>query len=197
MNVLINIVTVSLKEIELSFKGELTSTDKMEQLMNAVFLERVPSSWMKVSYMTERGLGSWLDNFKQRLEQLNAWKDDPTKIPKVTFLNRLFNPNSFLTAIKQVKSKASDIELNKLYIQTDIQKKWYWETDLADIKDPSNGAYIFGFQVEGARWEMSISQMDESLPKKLFSVMPVVWCKAMPILPEGKEEKGVYQCPVY
>jgi len=28
------------------------------------------------------------------------WKDDPAKKPAVTFMNRLFNPQSFLTAVK-------------------------------------------------------------------------------------------------
>jgi dynein heavy chain len=33
-------------------------------------------------------------------------------------------------------------ELNKLYIQTEIQKKMYWEQDLATLRE---GAYVFGF----------------------------------------------------
>jgi len=39
--------------------------------------------------------------------------------------------------------------------------------------------------------------MEESKPKEMFSVFPVVYCKAMPLPPEGKEDKTVYQCPAY
>lgn len=70
----------------------------------------------------------------------------------------------------------------------------YWEQDLAP---PKEGAYIFGFHVEGARWESSMGQLEESLPKKQFSVVPVVHCRAQLVPVDGKEEKGVYQCPVY
>jgi dynein heavy chain len=31
----------------------------------------------------------------------------------------------------------------------------------------------------------------------MFSLMPVVYCKAAPIPADGKEDKSVYQCPSY
>jgi len=130
MNVLINEILKSLAEIELAFKGELTMTEAMETLMSSINNNRVPATWAKLAFPTTRPLSSWLDNLKHRLDQLNTWKEDPTTIPKVTFLNRLFNPQSFLTAIRQVYSREKQQELNKLYIQTDILKKMYWEQDL-------------------------------------------------------------------
>jgi len=42
-----------------------------------------------------------------------------------------------------------------------------------------------------------VGQLDESLPKKQFSVVPVVLCRAAPVPQDGKEEKNAYQCPVY
>jgi len=116
MNALIRAIVSSLAEIELAFKGELTMTEKMEALMAAIFLNRVPDPWAKLGFPSTRGLGSWLDNLRQRLEQLNIWKDDPVKKPNVTFLNRLFNPQSFLTAIKQVYARETGVELNSLTI---------------------------------------------------------------------------------
>jgi dynein heavy chain len=92
MNILIRAVVGSLAEVELAFKGELTMTERMEDLMGAINVNRVPAQWSKHGYPSTRGLASWLDNLKQRLDQLNAWKDDPTKKPNVTFINRLFNP---------------------------------------------------------------------------------------------------------
>lgn len=135
-----------------------------------------------------------MDNLKQRLDQLNLWKDDPINIPKVTFLNRLFNPQSFLAAIKQVYAGEKGFELNKLTVQTDVMKKLYWEPDLPPIKE---GAYVFGMQVEGARWDQAVGQLDESLPKKPFSVMPVVNCRAAPIVVDPKKDAGLYMCPCY
>ena len=100
MNVLIKVIVTSLADIILAFKGELIMSEKMEMLMKDINLNKVPALWEKYAFPSQRGLGSWLDNVKQRIEQLTTWKDDPTRVPKVTFLNRLVNPNSFLTSIK-------------------------------------------------------------------------------------------------
>jgi len=175
MNVLIVVIVSSLADIQLAFKGELTMSEKMETLMDSIGMNRVPPDWSKKAFPSQRGLGSWLTNIKQRLEQLILWKDDPARIPKVTFINRLFNPQSFLTAIKQIFSREYKVELNKTNIVTEIQRKWYWEQDIPDCKD---GAWIFGFQVEGARWDVQNLTLDESLPKIQFSIVPVVAAKA-------------------
>lgn len=185
----------SLAEIDLANKGELTMSEEMEKLMGEIFLNKVPSKWMKVSFESTRSLGSWLDNIKHRLDQLNMWKETPDKEPHVTFINRLYNPTSFLTAIKQTLSRSKKLELNRLFIATEIQKKMYWET--ADLmKREGGGAFVFGLQVEGARWESSGSGLEECEPKKQFSVVPCVLCKPM-LMVDGKDDKSIYQCPVY
>jgi len=91
-------------------------SEDMENLMNEIYMNKVPAKWMKVSFETTRSLGPWLDNIKHRLDQLNAWKETPDKEPQVTFINRLYNPTSFLTAVKQVMSREKSLELNKLFI---------------------------------------------------------------------------------
>lgn len=134
INTLIKQVTTDLKDLDLAFKGELTMTAGMESLMDDISFNRIPAEWMKKSWMSTRGLNSWLDNMKQRLEMLNVWKDDPVTINKtICFLNRLYKPNSFLTAIKQVCAQKTGQGLNKLYIQTDIQKKFHWDPEVAPI----------------------------------------------------------------
>jgi dynein heavy chain len=191
-------VITDLKDLDLAFKGELTMTAAMEDLMQQFQLNRLPAEWAKKSWMTTRGLNSWLDNMKQRLDLLNMWKDEPTMINKtVCFLNRLYKPNSFLTAIKQVCAQKTGQGLNKLYIQTDIQKKFHWEPEVAQmLQRLDDGAYVFGFQLEGAAWDKNASKMEESIPKQQFSVVPLIYCKAL-MIQEGKEEKGIYKCPVY
>lgn len=143
-------------------------SEQMETLMESIFLNRIPAVWVKFSFMTTRNLSSWLDNIKQRLEQLNAWKEDPTKEPFVTFINRLYNPQSFLTAIKQIVSIDKGVELNRLFIETTPTKRMYWETaELPQRKAGGDGgAYVFGMQLQGARWDVNGNSIEESEPKK-------------------------------
>lgn len=50
MNILISVIVTSLREIQLAFKGELTMTEKMEALMQAIFLNKTPAIWEKFAY---------------------------------------------------------------------------------------------------------------------------------------------------
>lgn len=193
MNVLIEELMKSVSDLQLAFKGELTMTDQMEALIDAMFLDRIPATWAKLAYPSSRGLISWMDNLKHRLEMLNIWKEDPTDIPKVMFLNRLFNPQSFLTCIKQQTSRDDQKELNRLFIKTEVTKKMFQEIEAI----PKDGAYVFGFHVDGARWDTNVGQLEESFPKRQYSVMPVILCKAVELQDGAKEDKNIYQCPVY
>lgn len=67
-------------------------------------------------------------------------------------ISRFFNPQSFLTAIMQVISRAKAYELNKLYIQTEITKRSIEEIEGA----AKEGAYVYGFILEGARWDIQL-----------------------------------------
>jgi len=191
IGVLIDAILKSIEEIRLAMKGELTMSEQMENLMNDVFLNKVPAKWMGLSFETTRGLASWCESLGARLIQLNAWKDEPTKIPVVTWINRLKNPQSFLTAIKQVYARKNVKELNKLYIQTDILKKWYWEIDPKD-GGAKEGAYVFGMQVEGARWDFAQGNLEESEPKKQYSLMPVVNLRAQELFKLKADDKSIY-----
>jgi len=68
INKLIEAIVKSLYEVDLANKGELTMSEQMETLMESIFLNKVPASWVRFSFMSTRSLNSWLDNIKARLE---------------------------------------------------------------------------------------------------------------------------------
>jgi dynein heavy chain len=78
-------------------------------------------------------------------------------------------------------------------IGTEITKKSIEEID----QHGKEGSYVYGFILEGARWDPGLSSLEECKPKEMFSVLPVVYCKAVPVPPEGKEDKNYYMCPAY
>ena len=102
MNYLLVEIVRSLEEIDQGFRGILTISEKMEQIIDSIALNKVPVPWTNLAYPSKRGLASWLTNLLKRIEQLNMFRDDPYNIPKVVMVGRFFNPQSFLTAIKQV-----------------------------------------------------------------------------------------------
>ncbi len=67
----------------LGFDGELTMSDAMDDLMNSLYLNRVPKSWARLAWPSLRSLQSWLHNWSQRISQLNDWAANPLEVPKV------------------------------------------------------------------------------------------------------------------
>jgi dynein heavy chain len=143
MTVLLTEITRSIEEIDQGIKGLLTISEAMEQTMEALVMNKVPTSWVSLAYPSKRGLEGWIINLLQRIDQLNLFRDDPLNLPKVIMVSKFFNPQSYLTAIKQVvaSNAKGGYELNKLYIQTDITKKSIEEIE----GTPKDGAFCFGF----------------------------------------------------
>lgn len=56
MNTLIYEIWKSLDELNQGFQGILTISEKMEQIIEAVAINRVPAQWSNLAYPSKRGL---------------------------------------------------------------------------------------------------------------------------------------------
>jgi dynein heavy chain len=192
MNTLLTEIARSLTELNLGFAGELTMSDKMEALMQSLYMDRVPGSWASLAWPSLRPLAGWLLNFNGRLEQLIEWCGNPADIPKVTWLSGMINPTSFLTAIKQMTAQRTGQELDKLVIWTDVLKK----SDPEEIEAGSrDGAYCHGLFMQGARWDATNCMVQKAQPKEMYVAMPIVNCKS--VSTDKAEGTGIFSCPVY
>ena len=199
MNTLIDVILRSINDLEAALNGQLTMTEQIEKLQDSLLLYRVPVKW-KDAYESCRGLIPWLTNLNFRIDQLNSWKDNPSVAPKILYLNYLFNPQSFLTAIKQTEAQKTKTELNKLYIQTEVTGRGPENVESAidtSSKKASMGVNVCGFSLEGCGIDPNTKFLCESEPKKIILPLSVVLCKAAPFVPEGKEDKNYFMCPVY
>ena len=192
MELLLKEIKRSLHELNMGFAGELTMTDKMDQLLVSLFLNRTPSSWSLISWASQRNLGAWLRDMSMRIEQFNTWTGNPLEIPKVVWISGLSNPTSFLTAIKQVTAQKASLELDKLVIQTDITKN----LNVGDVEGAArDGAFCHGFYMEGARWDVGGGTVEKAQPKEMYVAMPIINCKAVEV--DKVETSGIFSCPVY
>ena len=70
------------------------------------------------------------------------------------------------------------------------------ETPWAEIKEkPEDGVYLRGLFLEGARWDSEIGYLNDSLPKQLYTSMPVLMF--VPVKDRVFPTAGVYQLPIY
>ncbi|CAD2219679.1 dynein heavy chain [Angomonas deanei] len=190
MNILINTLKTTLDELDLGLKGALSMSASMQELFDEMFLDKMPEKWSRVSFMSQRMLGSWVENFLTRNEQLVNWNTD-LQTPKVTNLSLFFNPMSFLTAIMQTTSIVNSFDLDQMALVVDVLKK------SADQIESSarDGCYIVGLSMEGARWDTAAGCIEESRLKELYPKMPIMQVRSLPL---GKiDRRDQYECPMY
>lgn len=84
MNILTVTIVKSLIELGQGLDGSLSINDQMEAIMGSFMIEQVPLAWAKFAYPSTRTLGSWVDNLKERFQQLEDFKSDPNTLFKVT-----------------------------------------------------------------------------------------------------------------
>ena len=172
MNGLTKEIKVSLTELDSGLKGQLNVTDSMESLARSLNLNTIPAGWVK--YFSNKSLIDWFADLLQRIEQLQTWSEDLVT-PVVVWISGLFNPMSYLTAIMQVTARFNKLPLDDMVLRTDIlnTKNKAEFTEFAEA-----GAYINGFFLEGAGWEVGRSgeqgYLTEMVLKELHPEVPVV-----------------------
>lgn len=60
---------------------------------------------------------------------------------------------------------------------------------------PSQGCYIHGLYLEGARWDLQNGELGRQLPKVLVDELPVL--TVIPIEANKLKLQNTYRCPVY
>jgi dynein heavy chain len=104
-------------------------------------------------------LGLWKANLSQRYTQLNDWYNAPMEVPRCLWLGGLINPQSYLTAIKQIKAQKESLELDRLTIQTDVTKR-----NAEDVEPSRDGAHITGLYITGATFDVATLTVEEGEP---------------------------------
>jgi dynein heavy chain len=190
MNVLISEIRKSLEVLGLGLSGDLQMSDEMETTMNCLYDNKVPPTWEKRAYPSQRPLAGWVDNLRDRVKQLADWVAE-LMMPKVVWICGFFNPQSFLTAVMQSQARKNEWALDRVVVMTEVTKKTPEE-----VEGPSrDGSFIHGLIMEGARWDTGLNSIDESKMKEMFCQMPVMLVRAVQV--DKAEYKDCYMCPCY
>ena len=195
MNTLTGVMRKSLLDLDAGLKGQLNITDDMEALSAKMFINMQPDIWIKYAYASLKDLPTWFDDLLMRITQLNEYQED-MQVPKSLWISGMFNPMSFITAIMQVTARAEGLPLDGMVLKTDI-------TNIRDPKEiPDNaekGAYIHGFYMQGASWELGRGSeqgnLTDMVPKELYPELPVMHVTAIERSTENMA--GLYKCPAY
>eukprot|EP00741_Cyanophora_paradoxa_P017811 tig00021017_g17202.t1 len=186
----IGITRRMLLDLKLAIAGTIVMSAQLQDCLDSLYDARVPSAWLKVSWPSPT-VGLWFDGFLRRAEQLTSWITNGR--PPCYWLTGFFNPQGFLTAVKQeVTRKHNGWALDDVVFSTDIMKLEKEECK----QGPDEGVYIYGLFLDGASWSKKENKLVDSPPKILFSPIPILYVTA--VTQSEKKQDGVrYMCPVY
>jgi len=195
MNYLIFTLRTSLEDLDAGLKGQLNITEVMEQLSQSMFINQVPALWEKYAYPSKKDLATWFDDILLRIQQLVDYSEE-LAAPISLWISGLFNPMSYLTAIMQVTARNEGLALDNMALKTTVIniEKYKEVAERAEV-----GAYVHGFFLQGAKWELGRGQdqgnLIDMVPKELYPELPVVHVTAVE---KAKQTSlGFYECPVY
>jgi len=153
----------------------------------------VPPLWLKKSWESSN-IGSWFQGLLLRFDQLHKWLN--TGRPKAYWLTGWFNPQGFLTAMKQEvnrKHSADKWALDDVVMTSEVTHP---PKEFESLKDaPAEGVYVYGLFLEGCQWSGKENKLVDSEPKKLFTPLPVLYVTG--VQQRDKKSTGIFAAPTY
>jgi len=180
----------TLRNLQLAIAGTIVLNSDLIVALNSLFDARVPLTWVKISWAAA-SMGVWFAGLVQRFEQWDKWISSGR--PKSFWLNGFFNPQGFLTAMKQeVARKHSGWALDDVVSFTEVTRHEY-----EDLRDgPAEGVYLHGLFLDGAAWSKKENRVVDPPPKVLFSPLPVLLVTAV-LSKDRKHDYTTYDAPCY
>jgi len=195
-----------LTQLQLAIKGEVVMTEELQETLDSMFDAKVPHLWTftvagdEFSWILPT-LGLWFTSLLSRNDQNRSWLTGGQ--PNSFWMTGFFNPNGFLTAMKQEVVRRHKAEKWSLDDVVDRTEATTYDRPEQVRSPPAEGVYIHGLSLEGGAWNKADSMLVESEPKKLFVPMTVVWVTAnskadqVKVRREMFGSQGPYECPVY
>ncbi|RKP19768.1 dynein heavy chain, partial [Rozella allomycis CSF55] len=184
-NKLISVIHSSLVNVEKALKGLIVMSSELEDICKSILMGKVPVQWASKSYPSLKPLGSYVNDLLKRILFLNAWFENGA--PLVYWLPGFFFTQSFITGALQNYARKYTIPIDELSLDFELV---YNVTE-----PPTDGVYVNGLFLEGARWSKTKHCLAESYPKELYDALPTILFK--PIKSTELKPKSVYECPVY
>ncbi|KAM4740016.1 dynein axonemal heavy chain 8-like [Anableps anableps] len=189
MQRIITVVRSSLRDLKLAIDGTIIMSDNLRDALDNIFDARVPSLWKNISWESST-LGFWFTELIERNKQFDNWVSEGR--PKTFWMTGFFNPQGFLTAMRQEVTRANKgWALDTVTLNNKVLKKSRDEITAA----PTEGVYVYGLYLEGAGWNRKNIHLVEPPPKLLFTPMPVIHMFA--IRSTSPTDPKLYACPIY
>uniref|UniRef100_F7EDE6 Dynein axonemal heavy chain 8 n=1 Tax=Monodelphis domestica TaxID=13616 RepID=F7EDE6_MONDO len=179
----------SLSDLKLAIEGTIIMSENLRDALDNMYDARIPALWRRISWDSST-LGFWFTELLERNSQFAVWIFEGR--PNVFWMTGFFNPQGFLTAMRQEVTRAhKGWALDTVTIHNDVLRQTKEEITVP----PVEGVYIYGLYLDGAAWDRRNGKLTESTPKVLFTQLPVLHIFA--INSTSPKDPKLYVCPIY
>lgn len=188
-NKLIACMELTLPALLKALKGLVVMSNELEAIANSIALNQVPQAWAAVAYPSMKPCSAWVEDLMDRMTFVDVWIEKG--VPSVFWISGFYFPQAFLTGSLQNFARKHKYPIDTVSFNFTVIKQ-EWTTLTAK---PEDGVYIRGLFLEGARWDMETMSINDSLPKQLYTEIPVIHLD-----PEQNRKdptSGIYRTPVY
>ena len=189
MQRMISLLRRTLTDLGMAIEGSIIMSDDLKEVLDNMFDAKVPEKWTRISWQSST-LGFWFTELLERNNQFRTWCF--TGRPTVFWMTGFFNPQGFLTAMRQEVTRAhKGWALDSVICQNLVTR--FNKEEITDY--PPEGVFIHGLFLEGASLDRRQGKLVEAKPKSLYEPMPVIYIYAINTT-AGKDSK-LYECPIY
>uniref|UniRef100_A0A7S1U343 Ion transport domain-containing protein n=1 Tax=Phaeomonas parva TaxID=124430 RepID=A0A7S1U343_9STRA len=202
----IALVRFQMTQLQLAIRGEVVMTEALQDALDSISDGAAPKRWIFTIAGDEfswilGAIGMWFTSLQDRDRQNRKWLNEDR--PNSYCLTYFFNPNGFLTAMKQEvtrRHKGENWALDDVVYRCEVTTTERFESVRAP---PPEGVYVHGLSLEGGAWSRGDVCLIESTPKVLYVQLPVLHVSALTKTEESKRQReyfkpnGAFHCPVY
>ncbi|CEM11721.1 unnamed protein product [Vitrella brassicaformis CCMP3155] len=179
-NSLLQLMSDSLHQALEALHGRTESlTEPIETLIDRIANQQLPKLWYSHSFPyplhPPPSLASWLAALSARVSWISQWAAlrDPqgTNLgyePPSFWLGALFSPSRLVKAMVMTQAMRLQLPVERVQMHHTVT------TTMAIAEHPSDGYFVHGLTLQGARWDPHTYQLEELRPRQLESTLPVV-----------------------
>jgi dynein heavy chain, axonemal len=187
-NRLLETMKKTLKDLRNAIKGKVIMTDNLTDMYSSLLNSIIPKLWQEVSYPSIQSLGPWISDLTSRIKFMFDWLKYGSQ--NCYWLSGFFFPQSFLTAVLQTYSRKFNDPIDELTFSYNVTNF----TLQNFVKTKSNGVFVYGLYLEGARWDFSEMALADAFDREIYFNMPLI--EFLPVK-DNVSREGDYMCPVY
>ena len=196
LNIILDLCRATLANLRLAIAGTVALSGDLVDALDALFDAKIPPKWLDKSWQSAT-IGAWFQGLLQRHAQLTRWLERGR--PKSYWMTGFFNPQGFLTAMKQEVNRKHKSEGWALDDVVMASKVTHPPQSVEKLKDePKEGVYVHGLFLDGCSWDGKFERLVDSEPKKLYAALPVLHVTGKLAKDAKTEDKyEPYEAPTY